>query len=103
MASSTADLIVRVMLLAQPAVLAEGGGGVAGSCEGFCGGQANGCYCDEACVQYGDCCEDVCEACGLHCGAGEGGAGGGGEPCPEDLPSKDVAKETPSPGVRMML
>lgn len=40
-----------------------------GSCQGpgdtdFCGGQSNGtCYCDEACVQYGDCCGDVSAVC----------------------------------------
>jgi len=34
------------------------------SCVGLCGGQApGGCYCDEACFGYGDCCEDVCTAC----------------------------------------
>ncbi len=34
------------------------------SCVGACGGQADGgCYCDPACVDYGDCCADVCEAC----------------------------------------
>ena len=34
------------------------------SCVGNCGGQAEGgCYCDAACMEYGDCCEDFCEAC----------------------------------------
>jgi len=42
-----------------------GGQCVAGdSCAGACGGQAaSGCYCDEECVNYGDCCPDVCEQC----------------------------------------
>ena len=34
-------------------------------CEGFCGGQAIGCWCDEKCMQYGDCCADRCEVCGF--------------------------------------
>ncbi len=35
------------------------------SCEGSCGGSApGGCYCDEDCIGYGDCCADVCDACG---------------------------------------
>lgn len=34
------------------------------SCEGSCGGQAPaGCWCDESCAQYGDCCEDKVEQC----------------------------------------
>ena len=40
-----------------------------GSCEGICGGQSpSGCWCDPDCWNYGDCCEDVCEACG-YCGS----------------------------------
>lgn len=40
----------------------------AASCEGFCGGQApDGCWCDQACVANGDCCEDACEACDIGC------------------------------------
>ncbi|MEQ1502699.1 MAG: hypothetical protein ABMB14_10740 [Myxococcota bacterium] len=32
---------------------------------GACGGQApDGCYCDDACAQYGDCCADKVEYCG---------------------------------------
>jgi len=48
-----------------------------GSCEGSCGTySADGCYCDPACVGWGDCCEDfaqVCEgdpqewSCGVKC------------------------------------
>lgn len=49
-----------------------GGGGVnppaGGECAGNCGGTgASGCYCDDMCAQYGDCCSDVCSACGF-CG-----------------------------------
>lgn len=33
------------------------------SCEGSCGGQADGCWCDELCSQFGDCCEDYEPAC----------------------------------------
>ena len=32
------------------------------SCEGFCGGQAAaGCFCDDLCTAYGDCCPDAVE------------------------------------------
>jgi hypothetical protein len=42
----------------------------AGSCwsdeADFCGGPSStGCWCDDACVDYGDCCADVDEACGV--------------------------------------
>ena len=34
------------------------------SCEGRCGGMApSGCYCDELCHSWGDCCEDKCWYC----------------------------------------
>jgi hypothetical protein len=34
-------------------------------CAGFCNGKAAaGCYCDNECAKYGDCCADVCDACG---------------------------------------
>lgn len=39
-----------------------------GTCETaeVCGGQsADGCWCDDACKYYGDCCEDVPEVCDL--------------------------------------
>ena len=37
---------------------------VPGSCVGACDGQsADGCYCDDACVEYGDCCADICDEC----------------------------------------
>ena len=35
-----------------------------GSCAGHCGGSAGSCYCDAACVTYGDCCSDACSVCG---------------------------------------
>ncbi len=36
-----------------------------GSCVGNCGGQSpDGCYCDDLCSQYGDCCDDIEAACG---------------------------------------
>jgi hypothetical protein len=35
------------------------------SCEGLCGQRhASGCWCDETCVTFGDCCEDNCGVCG---------------------------------------
>ena len=52
------------------------------TCEGSCGNQSpGGCFCDEICVEYGDCCEDVCDACGSlsFCEGGEEGPGGGEE------------------------
>ncbi|MBI3181410.1 MAG: hypothetical protein HYZ28_04645 [Myxococcales bacterium] len=38
--------------------------GSASSCAGKCGGYAGSCWCDYACVSYGDCCSDACSACG---------------------------------------
>jgi len=36
------------------------------SCQGYCGGQGvGGCWCDQNCWDYGDCCSDVCEECGI--------------------------------------
>jgi hypothetical protein len=49
-------------------------GGDDDSCSGNCGGAApSGCYCDDACLEYGDCCGDfegVCtgDGCAGHCG-----------------------------------
>ena len=37
-----------------------------GSCVGKCEGDGGGCWCDQGCVQYGDCCPDACSECG-HC------------------------------------
>jgi hypothetical protein len=40
-------------------------GGKPGSCAGSCGGpSADGCYCDNACESFGDCCSDFKELCG---------------------------------------
>ncbi len=44
---------------------------VAEGCAGACGGAAaNGCFCDEQCAEYDDCCPDVCDECPelSHCG-----------------------------------
>ena len=36
------------------------------SCEGTCGFEApGGCWCDEACINFGDCCDDACDLCEL--------------------------------------
>ncbi len=36
------------------------------SCAGNCAGQApGGCWCDEGCVERGDCCDNACEVCEL--------------------------------------
>lgn len=50
-----------------------GSGGGANSCQGACGGASpsGSCWCDLACVGYGDCCGDYPAQCG-------GGGGGGG-------------------------
>ena len=56
-----------------------GGGGACGAdltftCLGSCGGSSGmGCYCDDLCEDYGDCCPDK----GACCGGGGGGGGGG--------------------------
>ncbi|MFT5434351.1 MAG: hypothetical protein ACI9OJ_005064, partial [Myxococcota bacterium] len=39
------------------------GTGDAGSCAGFCGGEAVGCFCDDECVGADDCCEDYTAIC----------------------------------------
>ena len=40
------------------------GGGLSDSCAGYCGGPAPaGCYCDEACIQFNDCCPDYQDEC----------------------------------------
>ncbi|TVQ55580.1 MAG: hypothetical protein EA377_03230 [Phycisphaerales bacterium] len=33
------------------------------TCEGNCGGESFGCWCDEDCFANGDCCDDVCAFC----------------------------------------
>jgi hypothetical protein len=39
--------------------------GLPGSCVNFCGSQSpDGCWCDEACCNLGDCCEDKQDVCG---------------------------------------
>lgn len=43
---------------------ATGKADLPGSCKGFCGGQsADGCYCDDQCETYGDCCADKTTEC----------------------------------------
>ena len=38
------------------------------SCDGSCGEQADsGCWCDEICIGYSDCCIDSCAVCGVAC------------------------------------
>ena len=65
--------------------VARGGLGKAdlvGSCEtphdDRCGGRGTGnCWCDDACVDYGDCCADAGEVCGIEPPEPEGDACGG--------------------------
>ena len=42
-----------------------GGGGGGGLCDGFCGGAApEGCFCDDVCEFFGDCCPGKVDDCG---------------------------------------
>ncbi|MBM4396792.1 MAG: SMP-30/gluconolactonase/LRE family protein [Deltaproteobacteria bacterium] len=46
----------------------QAGACVEASCLGVCGGQSvSGCYCDNVCKDYGDCCPDVCALCPEMC------------------------------------
>ncbi|HEU4411406.1 MAG TPA: hypothetical protein VFS43_39510 [Polyangiaceae bacterium] len=60
------------------------GGGPGGSCLGangelFCGtGSPDGCFCDDACEQFGDCCPDKVIFCGSGGSGGSGGSAGSG-------------------------
>lgn len=63
---------------------------IVGSCEHrgepLCGGRGKGnCWCDDACVDFGDCCSDAEEVCGIEPPAPEGQACGGklSPPCGE--------------------
>lgn len=39
-------------------------GDVPGECDGFCGGTApSGCFCDDECIAFGDCCPGICNDC----------------------------------------
>jgi len=40
-------------------------GSTTGSCVGKCGADGGGCWCDEMCSKYGDCCPDACAACSV--------------------------------------
>ena len=64
-----------------------------GSCEhpnpnkDLCGGRGIGnCWCDDACVDFGDCCSDVESVCGIEPEPSEGTPCGGflGDTCAED-------------------
>lgn len=48
----------------------EGGNVFSESCDDLCAGQcgeqaANGCWCDQACKVYDDCCADACQSCSI--------------------------------------
>jgi hypothetical protein len=52
---------VAVLTIVLAAALTRG---ALAQCEGFCGGQSpQGCYCDELCFYFADCCVDVCDQC----------------------------------------
>ena len=56
------------------------------SCTGICGGQADsGCYCDDQCASYGDCCADIAAACS--------GASGGMPLTPSNAPLSVTVSE----------
>jgi hypothetical protein len=75
-----------------------------GSCFGVCDHSFSdwGCFCDEQCIGYGDCCADICESCPLlsHCDpctpdcsgreCGSNGCGGSCGPCPEGETCSDA-------------
>ena len=61
--------VLACTVVAAEATLADAQAGDGGcsplSCRGYCGGQApGGCWCDELCCSFIDCCSDVFEVCG---------------------------------------
>ncbi|MFH1531696.1 MAG: pre-peptidase C-terminal domain-containing protein [Pseudomonadota bacterium] len=51
-------------------VTLSGGGGADDSCVGHCNDSApSGCWCDSNCLEYNDCCADICTVCPDACGA----------------------------------
>jgi hypothetical protein len=53
------------------------------SCVGHCGSKAPGCYCDDDCANYGDCCPDKAQVCDGQGGGGDKMCGGiAGLQCP---------------------
>jgi hypothetical protein len=61
-----------------------------GTCVGHCGEKTEGgCWCDTTCASNGDCCEDICAACGFCGGSGgeDAGSGGTGGPGGADVGS----------------
>ena len=58
----TQSLEKYVELLNFPFII---GNGNDKTCDGHCGGGApSGCYCDDMCHKYGDCCDDKSDHCG---------------------------------------
>ena len=56
-------MMLAAMLLAAPSVHAQSGSCSNGSST-FCGGKSSGsCYCDPACMEFGDCCSDYNQVC----------------------------------------
>ena len=62
-------IIVLVLILNRKYKESFYQSGGSGSCSGKCGGESDGCFCDESCVNLGDCCDDYNNYCAL------GGAG----------------------------
>ena len=49
-----------------PSYAEPGCAGAGAGCQGQCGGESpSGCWCDEACTSYGDCCSDACSRCNV--------------------------------------
>ena len=47
------------------------------SCQGVCGAQAaSGCWCDDQCAAFGDCCHDKAPVCDGQAGSCQGSCGG---------------------------
>ena len=55
-----------------------------GSCVGYCSAQTpTGCWCDDVCVTYGDCCQDKKTACPNACDQAGGTCYQGAMGCPQ--------------------
>jgi hypothetical protein len=76
-------------------IIPRGDAGRAGStysCVGACGQQAaGGCYCDDACADWGDCCPDKIQACDPICPADLCAVTCAGQPLPAGCPTPKCA------------
>lgn len=58
-------------------------------------GDQKWCFCDESCLEFGDCCNEVCEVCGI-CPV-PGPPADGGTDAGEPLPPPDASVDAPTP------